>query len=463
MIMKKLLLLSILSISMFTNAQLANNKRLVVPEFGTNAGNNKVKTYFPTLAGGILANPAYTINFSTLGNGLATSASPNVVIMRNNDLFVTLTVGNQRIYKFPGYGINPASAIANVSEITRAGNDYVGIILDAAGNIYCSEGSYNDTHIVKYTIASNYANASKIDLGNGGAQSYFANFAFDASGNLWASDAYQNRIVVIKVANLNNTNAVMNSIRNSILNWNVSNGPIANFNATLAAGVVNTAFEQPEGIAFSADGSLWVGNNNGTGLNNRATLVKLSTGLLADALNFGITYLPSSFLNAANGLKVWNLPNSLNGRSQCGGLQIDKSTDRIYINEQIGGAGLWFDISDLNGMTNDYNTHKLNIVSTNPGNGGIFLADATANFLTSNAFDVASANVSLYPNPSNGNFRIESDFDVTATTASDVLGKQIDVIKNGDNYAVANAQSGIYFLKITFYNGLQTIKKLVVN
>ena len=98
-ITQKILLLCAFFIFLAGNAQLVN-RALIVPKFGTNAGNNTVKTYMPTSATTIAESPTYTINFSTLGNGLATNASPNCVAMFGNDLFVSLTNANQRIYKF---------------------------------------------------------------------------------------------------------------------------------------------------------------------------------------------------------------------------------------------------------------------------------------------------------------------------------------------------------------------------
>ena len=454
--MKKILLLLAFGISIFANAQL-NNRRLVVPEFG----NNVVKTYVPTSATTMTVDPAFTINFSTLGNGLATGASPNCVTMFGTDLYVSLTAANQRIYKFPNYGTNPSTSITNVSEITRVGNDYVGIAFDASGSLYASEGSFLNTQIVKYSGANL---ATRTILGNGGLQSYFSNITFDASGNLWASDYKNNRVVVIKVANLSTANAAMNSLVNATSVWNTAGASLSNTDTTLSSIVVNYAFKQPEGVAFDSSGALWVANNNDNSdfaCNPRGTLVRISTGLQTTILANTTTNANLTLLNTAAGLKVWNTPQPASGNSQFGGLQIDKVTDRLYVNEQVGGAGLWFDIANINAMTNVYNTHKMNMVSTNPGNGGIYLA-ANTQVLAASSFGNNALKISLYPNPSNGNFNILTSEKIKSARAFDILGKEI-ILENGsdNNFRISNPKSGIYFVKVIFENGYQTTKKLV--
>jgi Secretion system C-terminal sorting domain len=460
--MKKILLVLAIGVSTFVQAQL-NNRRLVVPEFG----NNVVKTYVPTSATTMAVDPAFTITFNTLGNGLATAASPNCTAMFGSDLYVSLTVANQRIYKFPNYGTNPATAIANVSQVAGAGaSDFVGIAFDASGNLYASEGSFLNTQIVKY---SGINLATRTVLGNGGGQSYFGNIAFDASGNLWASDYYQNRLVVIPVASLSTVNAPMKSLVNAPAVWNASGASLANTNAALSANAVNYAFTSPEGVAFDSTGGLWVANNNDAnsqgGLLNtsNATLVRISPALQAIILGATTTIATTSLLNNVNGLKVWNVPNSASGRCQLGGMQIDKVTDRLYVNEQKSNSGLFFDISSINAINTTFATYQLNMVSTSSGNGGIYLASNTQ-VLGNESFENNSVKMSFYPNPSNGNFDITASEKIETASAFDVLGKEIGIEKvSENNFKLSNPISGIYFVKVFFSNGSQTTKKLVVD
>ena len=458
--MKKHLLFVALAITTFAQAQL-NNRRLIVPEFG----NNVVKTYAPTSATTMAVDPSFTINFSTLGNGLATTASPNCVAMNGTDLYVSLTSANQRIYKFPNYGTNPSAAITGVSQVTNLSSDYVGIAFDASGNLYASEGSFLNTQIVKYSGANL---ATRTVLGNGGLQSYFGNITFDAAGNLWASDYYRNRLVVIPFASLSTVNAPMKSLVNAAAVWNASGTSLGNTNTTLNAGVVNYAFTSPEGVAFDSSGGLWVANNNdGNSLNGLlnityATLVRITPALQATILAGTTTIATTSLLNSASGLKVWNVTNSASGRCQLGGIQIDKATDRIYINEQKSNLGLFFDIATINAINTIFSTYQLNIVSTSTGNGGIYLASDTQ-VLKTTSFDYNNIKIVLYPNPSNGNFNITASENIDAATAFDVLGKAVKLETfDTNNFKIPNAKSGIYFIKVAFENGFQTTKKLFI-
>jgi hypothetical protein len=160
-----------------------------------------------------------------------------------------------------------------VSQVANLSSDYVGLTFDATGNLYVSEGSWGNTTIFKYTIASNYA--TRIDLGNGGVTSYFANIAFDANGNLWASDYWNNRIIVIKTADLDTASAPFRSFYTNSIAWTVGGGS-DNLFASLGNKTITTAFSQPEGIAFDSTGRLWVANNNDSAANEAPTLVYLS-------------------------------------------------------------------------------------------------------------------------------------------------------------------------------------------
>jgi Secretion system C-terminal sorting domain len=462
--MKKLLLLSFLSISAIANAQLFFNSRLVVPEFG----NGLIKTYSATSSIAIAADPNFTIALNTLPNGLATAGSPNCVAMYGSDLYVAITGANQRIYKFPNYGVNPTSAIANVSQITNISNDYVGIAFDGAGNLYAAEGNFLDNNLVEYTAASNYT--TRVVLGNGGAVSYFANIAFDGAGNLWATDYKNNRLVGILLQDLATPNTIFHSLYNATTAWNASGTQLGNTTTTLNSIPVQAAFAQPEGIDFNSLGDMFIANNNDAGTNGRATIVQVSFGLKNIVLGASATYANVSLLNAANGMIVWNIPVSPNGPTQLGGMQIDRNTNRIYVNEQVGGGGLTIQTFNLSAMNNNYALYTLGIVSTNPGNGGLYFA--TANQI-SNAGNLenSSPKIALYPNPSaSGNFTVESNQTIKKIIVTDVFGKLIRVVGKQKEmqrlpkyeYSINDLKSGVYMVKIVFDNEKMAIQKLMV-
>lgn len=458
--MKKTLLYITSLIAFVGNAQLVN-KALIVPEFN----NGKIKTYLSSSATTIAANTNYTIDLATLPNGLNTAASPNCTAMFGNDLFVTITGANQRIYKFPEYGTNPTNAITNVSQIANFSSDYVGLAFDVTGNLYVSEGSWGNTTIFKYTVASNYA--TRIDLGNGGVTSYFANIAFDASGNLWASDYWNNRIIAINVANLNTVSAPFRSFYTNSISWNIG-GHSNNLNGTLQSKVITTAFSQPEGLAFDTNGKLWVANNNDSAANAAPTLVCISApqqaAILALAPNGSMNADPN-MTNSINGFHIWNLPTAnpvVVGTGQLGGLQIDKAINRIYVNDENNAAGMWFDIASISLIADNFNTYKLNITSTNPGNGGIFLAASNQMQILGNENFEAKANIAVYPNPSVGNFSITNSESIKTVRAFDLLGKEVNVNSISNNlFSIEN--KGIYFLKVIFQNGEQICSKISIN
>jgi Secretion system C-terminal sorting domain len=452
--MKKILLFVCFLGFLKSNAQLLNGKTLVVPEFS----NGLIKTYFATSTTTIAPNAAYTINLSTLPNGLATGGSPNCVAMYGTDLFVTITGANQRIYRFPGYGTNPTNAIANVSQVTNVGNDYVGLAFDSSGNMYVSEGSSLDTNLVKYAAASGYA--TRVDLGNGGLTSYFANITFDANGNLWATDYLNNRVVGIKNADRHVASTIFHSLFTNSASWNAGSHWIENTDPVLKAKNHTTVFSQPEGV-FASGTNLWVANNNDSGANEAATIVRISGTILSQVLaTANTTLLPADSGNQVTGYTVWNLPSSASGRSQLGGLQIDEAVSRLYVNEEVSQKGLWFDIGSLTTITDNFATYQMGIVSTNPGNGGLYLAN-TSQVLDTDDFESTSGFVAVYPNPTTDYFTVPATTSLLAITAYDLLGRSVAVQKTGDNqYTIA--EKGVYFLVLQFENGKRSLSKIVI-
>jgi len=82
------------------------------------------------------------------------------------------------------------------------------------------------------------------------------------------------------------------------------------------------------------------------------------------------------------------------------------------------------------------------------------------NLLSTSDFDTKN-NISIYPNPSNGVFAIETTETIYSIKAFDVLGKQIPV-KTTSNKQFLIEKSGIYFLKIALENGAILNSKIVI-
>lgn len=445
--MKRILFAVILPFSFLAlNAQVLHRK-LIVPEWA----NQRVKMYTPTSYPNADAN--YTIDLS----GLCSSANPNGVTVYENDLFVTVSSGGcQRIYRYPDYLTNPSSAIVNSQMVTNYGNDYVGLLFDASGNLYTTEGSYGDNQLVRYAASNNYAAPPEV-LGNAGLTSYLANMAFDAQGNLWVSDYLNHRIVVFDANNLNtiHTHRSITTISGGIVTAN-----------TVAAMQTNTqtVFSNPEGIAFDAEGNLWVANNNNEGANPDFTsLVKISKAFL----DFVVAQPENTFFNLASvgnngpnqpdGYSVYNVPNSGSGHSQLGGLQIDKSIGRIYVTEQKSGQGFYFDLATVAGITATYANYALPITTTNPGNGGLFLQH-----VSNMGINEKVKNVCIYPNPAQEYVVISGMENVKAIYALvDISGKVIsEYTFSGSSvlFPLSQVSDGYYVL---YRNGAALQKILI--
>jgi concanavalin A-like lectin/glucanase superfamily protein/type IX secretion system substrate protein len=74
--------------------------------------------------------------------------------------------------------------------------------------------------------------------------------------------------------------------------------------------------------------------------------------------------------------------------------------------------------------------------------------------------------VTVYPNPSNGNFVITIAENATFILITDILGNELVSInpkgKTTNNINLSTQSSGVYFIKVTA-NGTQTVKRIVIN
>lgn len=449
-LMKTFLISAIIVLSIqVSEAQLNNNRALIVPEFN----NGLVKVYTP--ASYPNAKAGYTLNLSAIIPACA-SINPNGVTMNNKDLYVAIDGSCQRIYKFPGYADDPAGSIAGVSQVTNYGNDYVGLIFDNNSNLYTTEGSFDNNNLVRYN-SPGYTTPPDV-IGNAGVVSYLANLAFDDNGNLWVSDYLNNRIIVWDASTL----ATIHTYHEFDINPAISL-PVANTDASLS-GNANYIFESPEGVAFDGSGNLWVANNNDNGTNVQTTLVKITPGLQSMILaNPAIvaSAVGANGANAPNGYYIYNIPHASTDpatNAQPGGMQIDKAIGRIYVNEEINGDGLYFDIATLAAITDNYNNYRLSIVSTNPGNGGIFLA-APGLFNPAGINDKKNYNtLNVYPDPVIDILNIKSDKPVSGIfKVTDISGRTFmhEMVENKNECSldVSVLKPGLYLFEITPLTG----------
>jgi sugar lactone lactonase YvrE len=363
-------------------------KPLIVPEYN----NGLVKLYVAhPLTSETVALPAYNVDVHSVVNGLfpGKTARANSCALSGDDLFIAnSSPDSQCIFKSPDYLPQGGLAMVQTFVFTLDGEDYVGMAFDTSGNLYAAEGSFLDNQIVMYTGTGksypgaldakkdNYA--TRVVVGNAGATSYFANLAFDAAGNLWASDYKNHRLVVFDAENLGGTNTyhVLSNLDVPI--------PVANTDPALT-GTTGHLFAEPEGIDFDAAGNLWVANNNDGGgaagvQNPRTSIVQITPALQSAVLATPADEGPfePEVKQSGTDFLIYQVPNLADDaglRPQFGGLQVDRTAERIYINEEIAGKGRGYDIATIAAIGTMTAPHDLGIVSTNPGNGGIVVVD----------------------------------------------------------------------------------------
>ena len=75
--------------------------------------------------------------------------------------------------------------------------------------------------------------------------------------------------------------------------------------------------------------------------------------------------------------------------------------------------------------------------------------------------DFSVFEASVYPNPTNGSFKITTNQQVKAVEVIDLFGKTVSVFKTSETYKTTNLTAGVYLLKIRTNNSTIT-KKLML-
>jgi len=83
--------------------------------------------------------------------------------------------------------------------------------------------------------------------------------------------------------------------------------------------------------------------------------------------------------------------------------------------------------------------------------------------LSSNNFNYLKDNFIIYPNPSNGIFKINSTTEINSITIYDSMGRNIKQINSNENEVnLTNLSKGIYFIKI-LSNHQELTQKIILN
>ncbi len=271
-----------------------------------------------------------------------------------------------------------------------------------------------------------------------------------------------------------NANSIATRSGNTLWGWgqagSVGDGTNVQRNSPVQIGTA-TNWAQPfanvSAMAKKTDGTLWAWGNNGYGQlglgNTTNQLSPAQVGTATNWRNVSMGFGHTLAVNTSNTLYGWGW----NNNGQLGdGTTTDKLSP-IIISQNVlkMAAGTYQNIATLSNTqtytwgSNQYGQIGNGTTSTN----GQPVAPTSINCPTSLANEsFETKTISLYPNPSNGIFTINSTENNVKITAFDVLGKEVEV-KSYENNQFAIENKGIFFLKITFDKGKISNQKLIIN
>jgi hypothetical protein len=422
-------------------------KTLVVPQWDS----KNVVLFTPSTTPATLGQAVLNSNFTVVESVLSklfdgATGYPNVCLVSGSDLYIAVTALNSGdaagVVKFPGYLSDPASAIGAAFVVNEDQNAYLGLAMDADGNLYASAGPavYGDTSIFRYSGAGSAAGyVTGVDLGNAGQTSFFGDLALDSQGNLWAADYLNNRLVAFGASSLGGTAKAA---------WVALGNPASSATTLAVANTDNTfpktisyLFTSPEGLdfdSFGSDANLWVGNNNDgqnppAHQNSHTTLVRLTSGML-NKLRAHLTTNPNSAVTidsftANTDYTIYQVPNYPGAAGivpQFGGLQFDKTTGWLYVNDEIGVGG--------GGFVRAYDTATLASIANTPSDTSSVLV---SNQVTSGLGNggLSLLNLGLYIGDTESDTTNPFEPDASATAAPDVPWESPNIVAAKEDMA----------------------------
>ena len=243
----------------------------------------------------VASSPCYTLSLSEdIYTAFGNTEGINDVILYDGKLFVSVDAGNNMggvlIYNYADVYPTRTATAPTVLKPGTSGLSTAGIAIQpSTGDLYVgtfTNGTGSDGGIFVYTNASGYAASSVTQLASYNDPSidlFVANLAFDASGNLWFTEWHgdnlpaHNFIMCYAGVNKSNYYSIVNPVNATYASTALAGG----------AGPNVYLLSQPEGLAFDANGNLWVGNNNDQYACNSAgqgTFVKINAGWISGSL-----------------------------------------------------------------------------------------------------------------------------------------------------------------------------------
>lgn len=152
-------------------------------------------------------------------------------------------------------------------------------------------------------------------------------------------------------------------------------------------------------------------------------------------------------------------------------LKVENATDAgVNFEKELTTSNLnsWetltFDYSTIS-TTNTYSKIVLIFDNGTAGDGSanftFYIDDIVLDSRTLSTKDLAFANVSLYPNPTQGQLNISASETIEKASVYNILGKElknVTINKTSGNIDVSDLNSGVYFVKYTINNAVGTAK-----
>jgi alpha-tubulin suppressor-like RCC1 family protein len=220
-------------------------------------------------------------------------------------------------------------------------------------------------------------------------------------------------------------------------------------------------------LATKTNGALWAWGNNGTGAigngNTTTVAAPIQVGSATNWSKISASTFASYAIKTDGTLWSWGY----NDYGQLGVGDLVQKTVPV----QVGEATNWQSISGsmsyyyavaikTDGSAWSWGINNFGVLGDGTKvNKLVPTAISCPNTLAAETF--TNATISLYPNPSNGSFKIETTKNIQLIRAFDVLGNEIKLQTQPDNLYSINAK-GLFLLQITFENDQIVTQKLII-
>ncbi len=405
------------------------------------------------------------LKFDKTGNLYIAEFTNNIIRKVNTSGIITTIAGNGYMAGTGNGGFSGDGGPATAAELWGP----TGIACDTFGNIYIADVNNNiirkvNTSGTINTIVGNFSYLPGYSGDGGQATNAEVNgpywVATDISGNVYFTDVGNN--VIRKV----DTSGIIEPFAG---NYSYGGGYSGDGGPSTAA-----ELSVPEAIAFSPSGNLYIAD----GANQVIRMVN-SSGTISTIAGNGIYgYSGDGGQATAAEFSPYGIAFDVSGSLYISDADADviRKIDNSGIITTVAGYGWHLGYSGDGGLAT---LAKMNLNNgiTLDVSGNLFIADqgnnvvrVVKNISTSIKQPIASNNISVYPNPSNGSFTLEYGLPTTESGKivlynefGEKVGEyQLDAGKNKMNITNNNLSNGIYFYQVFVNNKGSKRGKLII-